>query len=98
MIRYLVKYAVKLFETRIQHHSIQDNIKKKLFCLIGPLESKMGSAADKNFLDLILPQGILEYFLLTDTQFSLPLTNPLFIFQKRILYFNLKRRALSFIT
>lgn len=26
----------------------------------------MGSAADKNFLDLILPQGILEYFLLTD--------------------------------
>jgi hypothetical protein len=26
----------------------------------------MGSSADKNFLDLILPQGILEYFLLTD--------------------------------
>lgn len=26
----------------------------------------MGSAADKNFLDLFLPQGILEYFLLTD--------------------------------
>jgi hypothetical protein len=26
----------------------------------------MGSAADKNFLDLILPQVILEYFLLTD--------------------------------
>ena len=26
----------------------------------------MGSAVDKNFLDLILPQGILEYFLLTD--------------------------------
>lgn len=26
----------------------------------------MGSASDKNFLDLILPQGILEYFLLTD--------------------------------
>lgn len=26
----------------------------------------MGSAADKNFLDMILPQGILEYFLLTD--------------------------------
>ncbi len=26
----------------------------------------MGSAADKNFLDLILPQGILAYFLLTD--------------------------------
>ena len=26
----------------------------------------MGSTADKNFLDLILPQGILEYFLLTD--------------------------------
>lgn len=26
----------------------------------------MGSAADKNFLDLILPQGILDYFLLTD--------------------------------
>lgn len=26
----------------------------------------MGSAADKTFLDLILPQGILEYFLLTD--------------------------------
>ena len=26
----------------------------------------MGSAADKNFLDLILPQGILEYFSLTD--------------------------------
>ena len=26
----------------------------------------MGSAADKNFLDLILPQGILEYFLLID--------------------------------
>jgi len=26
----------------------------------------MGSAADKNFLDLILPQGILEYFLLTN--------------------------------
>jgi len=26
----------------------------------------MGSACDKNFLDLILPQGILEYFLLKD--------------------------------
>jgi len=26
----------------------------------------MGLAADKNFLDLILQQGILEYFLLTD--------------------------------
>jgi hypothetical protein len=26
----------------------------------------MGSSADKNFLDLILPQGVLEYFLLTD--------------------------------
>jgi len=26
----------------------------------------MRSAADKNFLDLILPQGILDYFLLTD--------------------------------
>jgi hypothetical protein len=26
----------------------------------------MGSAADKNFLDLILPQGILAYFLLTN--------------------------------
>lgn len=26
----------------------------------------MGPASDKNFLDLILPQGILEYFLLTD--------------------------------
>ena len=26
----------------------------------------MGSLADRNFLDLILPQGILEYFLLTD--------------------------------
>jgi len=26
----------------------------------------MGTAVDKNFLDLILPQGILEYFLLTD--------------------------------
>jgi hypothetical protein len=26
----------------------------------------MGSAADKNLLDLILPQVILEYFLLTD--------------------------------
>ena len=26
----------------------------------------MGSATDKNFLGLILPQGILEYFLLTD--------------------------------
>ena len=26
----------------------------------------MESATDKNFLDLILPQGILEYFLLTD--------------------------------
>jgi len=26
----------------------------------------MGSAADKNFLDLILPQGILEYFLLVN--------------------------------
>lgn len=26
----------------------------------------MGSAADKNFLDLILPQGILDYFLLID--------------------------------
>ena len=29
-------------------------------------EKRMGSAADKNFLDLILPQGILAYFLLTD--------------------------------
>ena len=26
----------------------------------------MGSLADRNFLDLILPQGILDYFLLTD--------------------------------
>lgn len=26
----------------------------------------MGSNADNNFLDLILPKGILEYFLLTD--------------------------------
>jgi hypothetical protein len=26
----------------------------------------MGSAADKNFLDLILPQGLLAYFLLTN--------------------------------
>jgi len=29
-------------------------------------KKRMGSAADKNFLDLILPQGILEYFSLTD--------------------------------
>lgn len=29
-------------------------------------EKRMESATDKNFLDLILPQGILEYFLLTD--------------------------------
>lgn len=26
----------------------------------------MGSIVDKNFLDLILPKGVLEYFLLTD--------------------------------